>query len=94
MPQLIVRNIEESLVRRLKKRAGEHGISMEEEHRRILRDALAGEASGKRRTFWEALSEIPAGGDDDLFERDRSLTGRASEQSLGEAPESGAPTAL
>lgn len=36
MPQLIVRNLEKSVVRLLKKRAGEHGVSMEEEHRRPL----------------------------------------------------------
>jgi len=40
MPQLIVRNLEEKVVRKLKQRAGEHGISMEEGHRRILQDTL------------------------------------------------------
>jgi plasmid stability protein len=84
MSQLIVRNIEESLVRELKKRAGEHGISMEEEHRQILREALAREVGGKGRTFWEALTEMPLAGDEELFERDRSRPGRASEQSLEE----------
>jgi len=42
MAQLIVRNIEEKMVKKLKQRAGEHGVSMEEEHRRILRVALLG----------------------------------------------------
>ena len=42
MAQLIVRNLEEDLVRRLKRRAGEHGRSTEAEHREILRAALLG----------------------------------------------------
>jgi len=36
-------NIEDSLKTRLKHRAAEHGCSMEEEARRILRDTLARE---------------------------------------------------
>jgi len=39
MTQLLVRNLEEGLVRRLKARARRHGVAMEEEHRRILREA-------------------------------------------------------
>jgi plasmid stability protein len=40
MAQLLVRDLDESLVIKLKRRAREHGISTEEEHRRILREAL------------------------------------------------------
>lgn len=40
MSQLLVRNIPESLVKKLKRRAVEHGVSAEEEHRRILSEAL------------------------------------------------------
>ncbi len=40
MPQLIMRRIEEKVVKKLKERASQHGVSMEEEHRRILRAAL------------------------------------------------------
>lgn len=78
MAQLIVRNLEESVVRRLKKRAGEHGVSMEEEHRRILREALTPE--GKKRSFWEHLSSFPDVGDDSIFERDRSSPRWRSEE--------------
>jgi len=39
MTQLLVRNLEEGVVRRLKARARRHGVAMEEEHRRILREA-------------------------------------------------------
>ena len=40
MAQLLVRNIEEELVRILKLRAAQQGRSAEEEHREILRQAL------------------------------------------------------
>jgi len=82
MAQLLVRNLEDELVRHLKKRAGEHGVSVEEEHRRILREALQGDALEKRKSFWQVLSEMPDVGDDALFERDRNLAGRATEQNL------------
>jgi hypothetical protein len=82
MAQLLVRNLEEELVRHLKKRAGEHGVSVEEEHRRILREVLIPEAGNL--TFWEHLSNFPDVGDDSIFERDRSLPDRASNQRLFE----------
>ncbi len=68
MPQLIVRQIEEQVVKRLKARAGAHGVSMEEEHRRILREALLGKAV-KRPSFKDALLAIPNVGNDRDFER-------------------------
>jgi antitoxin FitA len=40
MAQLVVRNLEESVKARLRRRAARHGHSMEEEVREILRDAL------------------------------------------------------
>jgi plasmid stability protein len=70
MPQLIVRDIEEKVVRNLKRRAGEHGISMEEEHRRILREALLTENKPKL-SFKEHLLAMPDIGPDDLFERQK-----------------------
>jgi len=39
MAQLIVRNLENSVKQRLKRRAAKHGRSMEEEVREILRNA-------------------------------------------------------
>lgn len=68
MPQLIVRQIEEKVVRKLKERAGQHGVSMEEEHRRILRDALL-ETSKKKRSFKDYLLSMPNVGEDKDFER-------------------------
>ena len=40
MPQLLVRNVDEFVVGKLRRRAVLHGVSAEEEHRRILREAL------------------------------------------------------
>jgi len=41
---LHVRNLDDELIARLKRRAARHGRSTEAEHREILRQALAGEA--------------------------------------------------
>jgi len=68
MPQLIVRNIEEKIVRKLKQRAGEHGVSVEEEHRRILRATLLGR-SEKGFSFKQYLRDMPEVGPDELFQR-------------------------
>ena len=72
MPQLIVRQIEEKVVKKLKQQAGMHGVSMEEEHRRILRKSLLGKA-GKRTSFKEALLAMPNVGKDADFERGPQL---------------------
>jgi plasmid stability protein len=40
---LHVRNLDDDLIARLKRRAGRHGRSTEAEHREILRQALASE---------------------------------------------------
>jgi plasmid stability protein len=72
MPQLIVRQIEEQVVKKLKQQAGAHGVSMEEEHRRILRESLLGRA-GKRISLKRYLRQMPDIGPDDLFERNRDL---------------------
>jgi antitoxin FitA len=74
MPQLLVRNVDEKVVRKLKEQAGRHGVSMEEEHRRILRDALFGSAK-TRPSLKEYLLQMPDIGSDELFERNQN-TGR------------------
>lgn len=68
MPQLLVRQIEDKVVRKLKEQAGRHGVSMEEEHRRILREALLGKP-GKRKSFKEFLMSMPDVGKDEDFAR-------------------------
>lgn len=72
MPQLLVRNVDVKVVRELKARAGRNGVSTEEEHRRILRDALLGGRQGKL-SFKEYLLQMPDIGDDDLFQRGPQL---------------------
>jgi plasmid stability protein len=57
MAQLIVRNLDEELVARLKMRAAEHGRSAEAEHREILRQVLAKEP---RRSFKELAARVRA----------------------------------
>ena len=47
MAQLIVRNLDEAIKRKLQRRAARHGRSMEEEIRDILRDAV--KDRGRRR---------------------------------------------
>jgi antitoxin FitA len=54
MASLIVRRLEDDLVRRLKTRALAHGRSAEAEHRAILEAALRPELSG--RELWQMLS--------------------------------------
>lgn len=41
MKQLLVRNVDEAIVKKLKVRASENGLSAEEQHRRILAEALS-----------------------------------------------------
>jgi len=65
MGQLIVRNVDDDLVRVLKMRAAKHGRSMEAEHREILRATLASEAP--RTSFKEWLGSMPDAGDDEDF---------------------------
>ncbi len=73
MAQLIVRNIEESVVRKLKRKAAEDGVSMEEEHRRILRSSLTGKSQLPKMNFKEFLLTMPNVGDDADFERPRDM---------------------
>ena len=70
MAQLLVRNLEADLVRRLKARAARNGHSAEEEHRRILREALKPKAPV---SIKDLLGGMPGVGEDDDFERPRDL---------------------
>jgi len=67
--QLIVRNVDDEVIRRLKRRAADKGRSAEAEHREILRDVLG--ARQRKRTIKDALLQMPAGGDDADFARRR-----------------------
>jgi plasmid stability protein len=61
--QLIVRNVDDDLVQRLKRRAAEHGRSAEEEHRQLLRTALRSDG------LLDRLMQMPDAGVDADFER-------------------------
>lgn len=70
MAQLIVRELEESVVRALKVRAANKGVSAEAEHRAILRDVLLRRSS---RSFKEALLAMPDVGNDADFAIERDV---------------------
>lgn len=54
---LSVRNLDDELISRLKRRAARHGRSAEAEHRAILRDALAHETGA---TFEDLAAQLRA----------------------------------
>jgi antitoxin FitA len=66
MADLLVRGVDEEIVRALKERAGAHGRSAEAEHRAILAAALT---RPRKRSFAEIVASMPDVGDDADFER-------------------------
>jgi plasmid stability protein len=66
MSNLIVRNLDEALVRKLKQRAAAHARSAEAEHRAILEAALA---PTRRKSLATLLAGMPAVGHDADFAR-------------------------
>jgi antitoxin FitA len=66
MANLIVRNIDESIVKALKKQVSLHGVSAEAEHRKILEQVLL---QPKKKSFAEVLMQIPDVGNNSDFER-------------------------
>ena len=71
MANLIVRDIDPSLVAALKQRAAKHGRSAEAEHREILARALR---RPRKRHLAEVLAAIPDVGRDDDFARVEDVT--------------------
>jgi antitoxin FitA len=65
---LIVRNVDPALVKALKERAAEKGVSAEAEHLQILEAALF---RPRKRLFNEVLASMPNVGLDSDFERVR-----------------------
>ena len=66
MAQLLVRNVDEAIVKALRDRAARHGRSAEAEHREILANALH---KTRRRNFAEVLAAVPDVGTDQEFAR-------------------------
>lgn len=67
MAQLIVRNLDEEIVTRLRQRAAKHRRSTEAEHREILREVLL--PARRRSSLKEHLLAMPDVGADHDFER-------------------------
>jgi plasmid stability protein len=67
MAQLIVRKLNDRLVLRLKRRAAQHGISTEEEHRRILREILEPKEKSKPKMSFKEYLVAPPHADFDLM---------------------------
>ena len=70
MAQLIVRELEDTVVRALKVRAAKKGVSAEAEHRAILREVLLRRPG---RSLKEALLAMPDLGNDADFDIERDL---------------------
>jgi plasmid stability protein len=75
MAQLIVRDLPQELVARLKRRAAAHDRSAEEEHRQILLRALFAEDKGSLKAL---LASMPGVGDDADFARPPAKRRRVS----------------
>ncbi len=70
MADLLVRGIDDALVKALKERAVAHGRSAEAEHREILAAALQ---RPRRRSLASVLAAMPNVGEDADFERVESV---------------------
>ena len=77
MAQLLVRDIESSVVKKLRSRALHEGVSVEEAHRRVLRAALLGDKPSAQRNVLEYLRSIPQG-ETIKFPRETSLPRQVS----------------
>jgi plasmid stability protein len=58
---LLVRNLDDDLIARLKRRAVRHGRSTEAEHREILRQALAGDEDASFEALAAGLRKLTRG---------------------------------
>lgn len=61
MSQLLVRDIEPAVVKKLRQRAAAQGVSVEEAHRRLLRASLLGDQPASEADFLSYLRAIPSG---------------------------------
>ncbi|AQQ17733.1 FitA-like ribbon-helix-helix domain-containing protein [Burkholderia cenocepacia] len=66
MANLLVRNVDDTLVQSLREQAAANGRSAEAEHRAILAEALG---RPKRRTFAQVLMSMPEVGEEADFQR-------------------------
>ena len=88
MAQLLVRNIPEELVKSLKLRAAAHGVSAEEEHRRILAEAMVEADKKANESVTNSLLEMndvgeTDAGDDWMFDRNDPRNARPPRRDQG-----------
>ena len=88
MAQLLVRNIPDELVRSLKLRAAAHGVSAEEEHRRILAEAMVEADKKANESVTKSLLEMndvgeTDTGDDWMFDRNDPRNARPPRRDQG-----------
>ena len=67
MPQILIRRLDQHIVRKLRAKAASDGISAEEEARRILRRSLVGEVPDM--PLIDFLRTMPDVGDGPIFRR-------------------------
>ena len=67
MPQILIRQLDDAIVRKLRAKAAAEGVSAEEEARRILRRSLIGEVP--EMPMLEFLRTMPDAGDEAIFAR-------------------------
>lgn len=66
MPQILIRQLNDSIVRKLRAKAAAEGVSAEEEARRILRRSLVGDVPKMPlRDFLQTMPEV----DEKIFRR-------------------------
>jgi plasmid stability protein len=70
MPQILIRKLEDEIVRKLRAKAAVDGVSAEEAARRILRTSLLGETP--KASLIDFLRTMPEADDDALFDRPKS----------------------
>ncbi|HSH40351.1 MAG TPA: hypothetical protein VK993_16375 [Chthoniobacterales bacterium] len=67
MPQILIRQLDETIIRKLRAKAAKEGVSAEEEARRILRRSLVGDVP--EMPLLEFLRTMPDVDDDRIFDR-------------------------
>ena len=67
MPQILIRRLDERIIRKLRAKAAADGVSAEEEARQILRRSLVGEAPGM--SLIDFIRTMPEVADGRIFRR-------------------------
>lgn len=76
VPQILIRQLDDAVVRKLRAKAAAEGVSAEEEARRILRRSLVGDVP--KMPLMEFLRTMPEIGDEPIFRRSKRKQRRVS----------------